>query len=181
MGTVFSIVIGVIGSLIATWIYGIISQYPTYRSLKRDKIIKNAFHYYWYDSQTIRKSTRPELRHAIVKIYRNCFGLLSIYQKEVRKAEGNFARYDYKGKVLVTENQLHLWKIGINHREIGYTILDRPLNIGDILYGITLVTSNDSRKEPIAMRCIMSPNELKDEYARVILQTNKFVSLPRRS
>lgn len=181
MGTLAAIAIGVVGSLIASWIYGIVSQYHTYRSLKRDNIIDSNFHYYWYDSQTIRKTTSPDLRHAIIKIYRNWLGLLSLSQKEVRSSEDNLARYDYKGTVLVTENQLHLRKTGINHREIGYTILDRPLNIGDILYGVTLVTSNDSRKEPIGMRCIMAPTELRDEEAREILQANKFVSPPRRS
>ncbi len=170
---------GVLASLVAAWIYGFVSHMPAYRGLKYRKLTGHKFHYYWYDSKTLRGAKDGELRHAIVEIYRNWLGLIRMRQTEVSRDDDPDVCYNYKGSVLVTGNQVHFRKYGSNHLDIGYTVFDRPLNaLSDIFYGITLVTSSDRRGRLIAMQCLLSAKKMAERDAHAALHRKAYVTPP---
>lgn len=172
---------GILASLLASWIYGFLVGIKEYRRLKHDGLLNRRFHLYFYDSSSVRRPTDANLYHSVIEITRNWAGKLNHSFSDATDSETATTKYEYSGPVNVKESQIHLKLEGVNHRETGYAILDRPLGVDDILFGIILVTSNDFRKEPIGIRCILSPAELTENGARLHLQSPAYVSPPDRS
>jgi hypothetical protein len=177
----FSFLVGVVSSIAASYTYDVYKN----RALERkssSKILCRDYKLYWYNTRSIKNSAETNVIQATVKIA--CDKLLrvtvDITQDEL---EGqNSDHYKYEGFMRTTDTQLHWTMYGVSHAETFYAIFDRNLgkNIG-VIQGLFLLTSNNEAKKPIAIRCVLSCEELHPDQARSLLGGKDFLTVKTKA
>ena len=134
-----------------------------FRKSRASEALRN-YKVYWYNTQRIRDRTHQRISCASIAITRDWLYRVRVRFTEECLDEANYEDYTYRGRLYSSETQVHWVMAGFKHAETFYAIFDRTLSRQiTCAPGIFLLTSNDSARKPMAIRCVLSRDALTDD------------------
>lgn len=161
MDTVIILLIPFLIGLGVNYAYDYIKHRKKFRKSNASPIL-GLYKMFWYNTKYIKNRDTNDISQATIKIDKDWLSRIRVTLLEDIVINDMYEKYEYSGFMTLTESQIHWKLIGHNHSEEIYAVFDRGLRRDiEIMSGIVLLTSNDKYCKPMAIRCIVSRDDVE--------------------